>query len=160
MTDVSGFYNGQAPTADELAAIKRARSARGRGTSTRKSHERPSLEEVRKRYRRDTYDRLLRPHYLPIYHILYPDEDERSGWDPGGCSGPWGRRRARGKLWQCQKHHFCCFCWEARCRWSSLHAMLAHYGQPNAVKFSMSLPGVRQDPEAMLGARQIGRAHV
>lgn len=149
----AGFANGSAPSPEQLAAIRRNRNRRFQGKSAPQKGGRPTDEQVLKRYKSDPWDKLLRPRHTGIFDMMHPEEDGRS-WGPGGCSGPYGKRRGRGRLFPCEKYHFCGFHWEARCRWASLMAMVSFLNQPNVWKFSLSLPGIREDPEAVLEARR------
>lgn len=127
----------------------------GAGWSHPWPEERPELALVRRRHRQ-LWTRTLRPYWLPTWRFLHPDPDEAPRNPPWACNGPPGRQKIQfpgQSRWLCDQVHFCAYCWERRCRWAGLRTALAHVGAENTHKISLSLPGIRTDPDAVLEAR-------
>lgn len=116
---------------------------------------RPTAQQVKVRYNR-ICNRQGRPYWNPTYDIIYPEEaEERPYWNPRGCLGPKAKKfpRRRGRAFVCRLHNFCTFCWERRRREGGIRAAACHADQENVVKWSVTLPGVRTDPETVKQAR-------
>ncbi len=144
---------------DSLANRRDARAAPAvdatDGNVEKWSITRPAMAVCRRRFMAET-DGVGRPYWLPIYNWIKPPDDFGVKGHPAGCAGPLLRTKsgARRSRFPCDKYHFCTYCWERRRRMGGLRAALYHTGQDQIVKFSISLPGVRANPEKVVEARR------
>ncbi len=115
----------------------------------------PTAKQVKVRYNR-ICNKQGRPYWNPTYDFIYPEESEdRPYWNPMGCIGPKSKQfpMRKARPFVCRLHNFCTFCWERRRLQGGLRAAACHADQENVVKWSVSLPGVRTDPEIVKQAR-------